>query len=216
MTYDARGKLLTVATPDGSFANFYTGLGALRGTYNTRNSLTLSEERYRLDALGNRYGSVQSVNHGVDGLGNAPLGFRYTTAPDSSTWAFEASTGRSFISRGVSSSDSASFDRAGNRTQAWSNRIVGTPYTGTCHETNWLLMPLGCSSSDIEATLVEGSFQYYGADGKLRISDRRTCLVFGDVAQPTHGASRCCESAVHAHHRARPSYRCSTGSSRPD
>jgi RHS repeat-associated protein len=51
-------------------------------------------------------------------------------------------------------------------------------------------MPLGCSTSAIDATLVEGTFQYYGADGKLRLVDRRTCLVFGDVSPPTCDTGR--------------------------
>jgi len=185
MRYDARGKLLSVTTPEGEYTSFYTGLGALRSSYRTFNSTTVTEERYANDALGNRYSSRQAAT--PVGQGGAPTGFRYIAAPDTSAWNFQAATGRSNTRRGAAYTDTSAFDAAGNQRMRLSVSVVSTPYSVTCPSSHFLGFDMRCEQSGVDGVLVEVTKDWFGADGKLRISDHRTCLVFDDSA----GASQC-------------------------
>ncbi|HSU13608.1 RHS repeat-associated core domain-containing protein [Longimicrobium sp.] len=177
MAYDGRGKLTLVQTLQGdTVQNEYTGLGALAGSYTMRQMIAASEERFRVDALGNQYNAVQRSQDG----------FKYTQEPDSSVKQYQPFTARQRASRGTTYSEEATFDRAGNRDYVLREQIVPTPYNAAC-TSEWSIPLLGilghfsCGGADnVTASLVDLTRQYYGADGRLRLLDRRTCLILPD------------------------------------
>ncbi|HEX6746130.1 MAG TPA: RHS repeat-associated core domain-containing protein [Longimicrobium sp.] len=169
MSYDGRGKLATVldlATPSfpDTVQNEYSGLGALAGTYRMRQTIAVSDERFHNDALGNRYAAVQRSQEG----------FKYTEPPNTSASRYERYTGRMRVTLGPATTDTSTYDRAGNRTFVLRQQTTTTPYDANCNASS-------CPSS-VEATLIDETVQFYGAEGRLRIADRRACLKFSGNA----------------------------------
>jgi hypothetical protein len=62
------------------------------------------------------------------------------------------------------------YDSGGNQLLRGSLQEVGTPYTGAS--------PLGGVTDNVAAKLRDESAMYYGADDRLHVADRRSCLYF--------------------------------------
>ncbi|HKO25709.1 MAG TPA: RHS repeat-associated core domain-containing protein, partial [Chloroflexota bacterium] len=172
IAYDARGKQVLVATRQDTTFNIYSGLGTLSvservprmGSQSSR-----SVERFVLDGLGNQQLTRQQSS-GANELA-------YTSAPDSMYYQYQVGTARLLHRYGATAMDTSAFDAAGNRRWMFSERLASTPYSWS-----------GCSGSGrfkicstttgSSATLYEAVHQYYGADGKLRLLDRRSCLIY--------------------------------------
>jgi hypothetical protein len=145
-----------------STVNAYSGMGALAWSYTSKfNQDNASEESYSTDALANAYGSTH-LNHTT----KAEEGF-YELA----TSHFEPHTGRLLWDQrtsgtaatvAVENTTDSRFDRAGNRYLYAQIRPV--TYAGVT----------------APAKLQELTWSFYGADDKLRVMDRRSC-VYGGV-----------------------------------
>jgi RHS repeat-associated protein len=176
-TFDVRGKQRFVRTLTDSTTLGYSGLGTLaRGFMGAKTSSgTSSNERYVQDPLGNQV-MDQSTSLGAGK-------FQYDGQPPSNERHYEAGTGRlRWSDQGVIQAnyslqklgfDSTYYDASGNRWMYTQSHTQSTPYpTRNC--TWWT----GCGTLEGSTmTLKEAARQYYGADERLRVVDRRTCYL---------------------------------------
>ncbi|HEX8361042.1 MAG TPA: RHS repeat-associated core domain-containing protein [Longimicrobium sp.] len=162
LLYDARGKVVAAVTLADSVANSYSGLGMLArmATYAfpRTSSATYSDERIELfttDGLGNQRTSQLGI-----------VGRVYDYERNTGR-LLQTSTNRSNDSFDGYMVDQSLYDAAGNL--EWQHRTERVPtYAG----------------NSAGFTVVGLTRQYYGADGKLRVTDKRT------NAQPQYVSSR--------------------------
>jgi RHS repeat-associated protein len=166
--YDIRGKRTQVWSLADSTMNAYTAMGALAWSYTGKFSQKDSpEEQYSTDALANAYGTLH-VNHNL--------------TQDQETYSrsdthFQQHTGRllwegrfeSQLAQGQPENTTSSLYDAGG------NRSLYVQYHGVSYE--GVLAP---------AILQEITRSYFGADDKLRVTDRRSC-VYGDMFGSSSG-----------------------------
>ncbi|MDB4949030.1 MAG: hypothetical protein JWM27_1679 [Gemmatimonadetes bacterium] len=174
--FDLRGKQRFVRSLADSTRVGYSGLGSLARSFTgaRSNSGTSVNERYEQDALGNQVQSVTKTTGATR--------FQYEGTPPSSLRRYQAGTGRlrGSTQHEISSSsyflpvgqDSSLYDASGNRWLFTQYHQEKTPYpTTSC--ARWA----GCSTVDgSTAVFEEATRQYYGADERLRVVDRRTCF----------------------------------------
>ncbi|MDB4947622.1 MAG: hypothetical protein JWM27_271, partial [Gemmatimonadetes bacterium] len=160
--YDVRGKRTRVWAIADSTVNAFNGMGALAWSYTKKlNQTDVSEEAYSPDALANTYGSVRTVTSDRQELQQFQR----------SATGFERGTGRvvregrwesTYVSGSATNFTGSRYDASGNRVK----------YDQWKHVNSLGVVP--------GAQLQERTRAYYGADEKLRVMDRRTC-VFGSI-----------------------------------
>ncbi|MDB4951401.1 MAG: hypothetical protein JWM27_4050, partial [Gemmatimonadetes bacterium] len=163
--YDLRGKVRRVTAPDDSTLMGYSGLGTLARSFHGARlpSGTNSNERYVQDALGNQSEQVQTSIAGTT--------LRDDESRPMSRRHYQPFTGRlAYSSNGttdgaVTGQDTTIYDAAGNRT--WFYDWHWSSYTAA-------------SGQALQTRYVESLHSWYGADGRLRVVDRRTCYLFID------------------------------------
>lgn len=174
--YDARAKVVRALALGDSVRNAYTGLGTLAWSYTDRYVHSLrqpvdGEELYTADALGNHFRSERT---------NLDTGAEHVP----STWRthqYAANTGRLVSTTEaaeqpggpMSYRDKTTYDAAGNKVGFDASSFVSYPGISYNLRTDTGL-------------LEERAAFYYGVDGRLRVVDRRSC-VLGYSMQP--GAS---------------------------
>ncbi|MFL5541998.1 MAG: RHS repeat-associated core domain-containing protein, partial [Longimicrobiaceae bacterium] len=138
-------------------------LGALGwvDTYNTEKG-TRNVESYRTDPMANQI-SMRVEAYATGQTLPSP-------EPEEAVHGYQAGTGRQVSTANASSAGAfevSVYDAAGNQTFRAGTRVVTTPYTiGT--------------TTNATAKLREEAAMYYGADDRLRVADRRSCLYFAD------------------------------------
>jgi len=155
LRYDARGKVLRAGTRADSTHTRYFGLGAVAWSQTREyyDQSTHPEEQYVSDALGN----LAHVYRRVNGtrIVETPRDTRYAYDPASAR-LLQLAVGDSANPNYADDVSSSGYDLAGN--QRIRNRDVITTFNSN------------------PATLSERTVDYYAADGKLRVADRRTCI----------------------------------------
>ncbi|HEV7589062.1 MAG TPA: RHS repeat-associated core domain-containing protein [Longimicrobium sp.] len=158
----ATGDVTQVSTSRETVLQGRRGLGALGwvDTYNTFKG-TRNVEYYQTDPLANQ------VYTRMDAYGTTDV------APalhdnEAVVHGYQPGTGRLVSTANVNSAgpyEVSVYDAAGNQYFRAGIRVVTTPYTiGT--------------TSNAHAKLRDETAMYYGADDRLRVADRRTCLYF--------------------------------------
>lgn len=165
--YDARGKIIEARALGDSSSAAYTALGTLAYSYSVNRALPtdFTEERYVADALGN-YRRTRHLT---------TPGGALTPVMDSTLSHYQAGTGRL-----VSRYGSAAFDG-----QVYTDHgYVDT----TVYDAGGSRIQGGSGAVQSQAVLYERTRQYYAADGRLRVVDRRTCVL-------PNNATACSETA---------------------
>lgn len=157
LRYDARGKVLRAGTTADSTHTRYTGLGSVAWSQ-TRRYVDLGvhpEEQYVSDALA----SARSVFRRQNGT-------QIIETPAETRSTYKDSTGR-LIQHGTTDSAQSAFDDLSTSAfDAGGNRFT---VTRDAH----------AQFGGQDRLFYERTANYYGADGKLRVVDRRTCIFEG-------------------------------------
>ncbi|HEX8695960.1 MAG TPA: RHS repeat-associated core domain-containing protein [Longimicrobium sp.] len=155
--YDLRGKTLSVvAAPERQrILNRYTGLGALTYSYTRDQERELrTAEEYVLDALANQQLRLQDSQPLTDLQNNG--------ARDGESYFYQRGTGRLALRvAGDLSSRPTGYDAAGNQQTSVTKRPIRTKY----------------DEDQGGITLFAASHSYYDAEQRLRVHDRRACLL---------------------------------------
>ncbi len=162
--YDVRGKMLRSHTLGDSTVNAYSGMGALVWSYtDPYTSQSGTEETYFHDALGNRYRTAQVfLNEKTELVQRDSMGQNY--APG--TGEMLRSGSQQEWDNNFRPFQTPFYDRAGNQVRFTARRLMAYP-----------------GLSEEHARVYEDTRSWFGADGKLRVIDRRTC-AFGGVPEP--------------------------------
>ncbi|MFL5384683.1 MAG: hypothetical protein ACJ8GN_19335, partial [Longimicrobiaceae bacterium] len=165
ITFDAAtGEMRVVNTLREAVLQARRPLGALAwvDTHNVVDG-TRSVEYYRTDPMANQVSMRMESYATGQVLPPKP--------PEEAVHGYEQGTGRQVGTANASSVgpfEVSLYDLAGNQTYRAGIRVVTTPYTiGT--------------TSNAAAKLREEAAMYYGADDRLRVADRRSCLFFADT-----------------------------------
>ena len=158
--YGAPGKLTRVHTDADTMAMAYSGLGTLARSYTwDRRKSSREEELYTNDALGNRV-ELSVLNPELVLLEpTARIGYEY-----------EARTGRLLRYRRKERSAPVANNGWGGYEYDESGNVRLT--SGGRYQPSTL-------NSGTTGTVEERTMQYYGADGRLRVVDRRSCFIPG-------------------------------------
>jgi RHS repeat-associated protein len=159
LTYDRRGKVTAVwaRAERAAVVNRYSGLGSLLYSQ-TRDSLHdgVSVEEYRLDPFANYIARSQTATATTS---ISP------PAQELERYRYQAGTARLLERVSGAEVSGSAYDRAGNQVAAGSRRIIQAPYD----------RPVGVNS----VSLLTRTRSYFGADDRLRVLDRKACLVYG-------------------------------------
>ena len=167
-TYDGTtGEVTQVSSTRETVRQNRRGLGALAwvDTYDLLKG-TRKVEYYRTDPLANQLSSI------MEGYGTAQVA-PPLSANEGVVHTYEHNTGRLLSSFNIGSPDPYEFswyDRAGNQVFRASIRTEPTPYAATTSG--------GATVSNVSVPLRDEQVMYYGADDRLRVVDRQSCLLF--------------------------------------
>jgi RHS repeat-associated protein len=179
LVYDERGKVVEAISLADRTRNAYSGLGMLARSHQAfhgaaSGNFVATEETHMNDAMGNVLMSTRAQHDA-----------RYPmeeVVPLLLLPRYESRTGRQKQTERavgapesllVREGDQTTYDEAGNRQMYRRALLVNSPYE-RCHRQGGGKY---CESS-LGAVLAEVMIHYYGADQKLRVLDRRTCLLF--------------------------------------
>ncbi|HEU0053522.1 MAG TPA: hypothetical protein VFQ39_10110, partial [Longimicrobium sp.] len=167
--YDDRGKTIRVVTLGDSIRNSYSGLGALTRSYTDRLfGETDPEELYTADALGNVTRAV--TFHKVETDFQPTIDERVSLYDDAGRLVTAGPTRNAGTE--LYDPEITRYDAAGNRVYFASLRDGITGTSGN---------PTG---------LLERTRNYYDAEGRLRVVDRRTCMYERTTCHPAPAESR--------------------------
>jgi RHS repeat-associated protein len=153
--YDARGKVLAVDARAERHVSMsrYSGLGGLLYSLNRDDkNETQSVEEYRLDPFANYRLRIQS---------SASITAVQPGVNDAEAYAYQPGTGRLVVRTGSEAGQDSRYDASGNQVQSRTRKRVRTPY----------------DADNGHGELYSNTYAYFGADERLRVLDRKTCIL---------------------------------------